>query len=232
MKLFGGEIMTDNNLTRDNIIKRVDYKVSSKDERLTGLVLGTLSVALTSCIIFWFIGNPQRFIEHRLGINSNAFDYPIAWLFVILISFGYVFYTSKAVPFVGERLFTFSWLKIIGIWAAIVSSIVEEILFRQVLMDWINNEGYSVVVQIIVSALIFGLAHGAWVLLRGELKVALPIILSTTVLGGLLAFVYIISERHILAPIVAHILINLMIEPWLMLSAISQKWNVKSFKDK
>ncbi|MBJ8009644.1 CPBP family glutamic-type intramembrane protease, partial [Bacillus cereus] len=77
-----------------------------------------------------------------------------------------------------------------------------------------------------------GLAHGAWVLLRGELKVALPIILSTTVLGGLLAFVYIISERHILAPIVTHILINLMIEPWLMLSAISQKWNVKSFKDK
>ncbi|WP_343073159.1 CPBP family glutamic-type intramembrane protease [Salicibibacter cibarius] len=62
-------------------------------------------------------------------------------------------------------------------------------------------------------------------LLRGELKIALPAILSTTVLGGLLAILYIIADRNIFAPIVAHVLINLFIEPWLILAAITGKWD-------
>lgn len=49
---------------------------------------------------------------------------------------------------------------------------------------------YGIIIQVLASALIFGLAHGAWVLLRGEFKIALPVILSTTILGGLLAILY------------------------------------------
>lgn len=60
---------------------------------------------------------------------------------------------------------------------------------------------------------------------------ALPVIIATTVLSALLAVLYIIGNRNILAPIVTHILINLFIEPWLMLSVVSGKWN-RSLKGK
>lgn len=198
---------------------------SSQAENKTAMILAGGASAFTISIVFWYLGNPTQFIEHRLGINSNAFNSLWAWLFTLIITVGYISYTLKAVPFVREHLFTFSWLKIIGIWVAFVSSIVEEILFRQILMDWLMSIDYGIIIQIIASAVIFGVAHGAWVLLRGEIKIALPVILSTTVLGGLLAILYIVAGRNLLAPIVAHILINLFIEPWLILSAISGSWN-------
>src|SRR5690625_7360798 len=63
-------------------------------------------------------------------------------------------------------------------------------------MDWLMSVDYGIIIQIIASAVIFGVAHGAWVLLRGEIKIALPVILSTTVLGGLLAILYIVAGRN------------------------------------
>ena len=83
--------------------------------------------------------------------------------------------------------------------------------------------------QVLISGITFGIAHCIWVLLRGEIKIAIPIIISTTILGCLLAMLYIYTGRITLAPIVAHILINIVIEPWLMLSAISGKWKVNSY---
>lgn len=194
-----------------------------KADITTGWILGSLSIALTGSILFWYLGNPHLFIKHRLGISSEAFNNPIVWILTFMVAIGYIMYTVKAVPFVRKHLLTFSWLKIIGIWAAFASGIVEEIVFRQMIMDWLMNA--SSTVQVLASALIFGFAHGAWVLLRGEIKIAFPVILSTTVLGCLLAILYIVADRNILAPIVAHTLINLVIEPWLILSAITGKWN-------
>ena len=204
---------------------------SAAAEKTTGWVLGGLSLALTSSIVFWWLGNPTKFIEHRLGINSEAFNNPIAWILTFIIAIGYIMYTAKVVPFVNEHLFTFTWLKVIGIWSAFVSGIVEEIFFRQLLMDWLVSLNYSIVIQVLVSGIIFGVAHGAWIFLRGEFKIALPVILSTTVLGGLLAILYVISDRNILAPIVAHIIINLFIEPWLILSAVSGSWDDEKEED-
>jgi len=49
----------------------------------------------------------------------------------------------KLHPLVCRHLLTFSWLKLIGIWVAFGSGIIEEILFRQILMNWFMslNEG-------------------------------------------------------------------------------------------
>lgn len=194
------------------------------DEIKTAIILSSISVVLTGFIIFWYVNNPEKFIKEGLGIQLDVFDRPFVWIFALCIAVGYILYTVTFVPFVKKYLFTFSWLKLIGIWAAIVSSTVEEIVFRKVLMDWLMNLDFSITIQIFVSAVMFGLAHGAWVFLRGEFKIAFPVILATTVLGALLAILYIVGDRNILAPIVAHLLINLFIEPWLMLSAVSGKW--------
>jgi len=83
------------------------------------------------------------------------------------------------------------------------------------------------ILQVIISGLAFGLAHTIWILARGELKFTLPAILSTSTLGILLAVIYLVGGRNLGPCIFAHILINIIIEPWLMLSSISGKWRAR-----
>lgn len=99
-------------------------------------------------------------------------------------------------------------------------------------MDWLLTLDFSIIIQILASGIVYGVAHGAWVFLRGEFKIALPVILSTTVLGGVFAILYVISDRNILASIVAHIIINLFIESWFILSAVSGSWDNAKGQDK
>ncbi|MEE3807567.1 CPBP family intramembrane glutamic endopeptidase [Lysinibacillus fusiformis] len=81
-------------------------------------------------------------------------------------------------------------------------------------MDYLLSIGFPYLSQVLISGITFGIVHGAWLLLRGEIKIALPAILSTTILGCLLAMLYIYTGRSILAPIIAHVLINMVTEPW------------------
>ncbi|WP_155590850.1 CPBP family intramembrane glutamic endopeptidase [Lysinibacillus cavernae] len=202
-----------------------------KDRIKTGWILVSISSMLTICVIYWYINNPKRFIENGLGYSPEMLLNIPMWFFTLLIVIGYISYTMIAIPYVKRNLLSFSLLKLIGIWAAIVSGIVEEVVFRHLLMDYLLSIGFSNISQVLVSGITFGIVHGAWVLLRGEIKIALPAILSTTILGCLLAMLYIYTGRSTLAPIIAHVLINMIIEPWLMLSAISGKWQInKSLK--
>jgi len=202
-------------------------EITTLKERIkTGWILVSISSMLTISVIYWYINNPKRFIENGLGYSSEMLLNLPMWFFTLLIVIGYISYTMIAIPYVKRNLLTFSWLKLIGIWAAIVSGIVEEVVFRHLLMDYVLSIGLSNLSQVLISGIAFGIAHGAWVLLRGEIKIALPAILSTTILGCLLAMLYIYTGRSTFAPIIAHILINMVIEPWLMLSAISGKWKI------
>lgn len=196
---------------------------TSNDRIKTGWVLASISVMLTASILFWYVGNPQVFIETRVGFHSEVFSGFYVWLFTLFIVLAYITYTVVAIPFVRSHLFTFSWLKVIGIWAAVVSGIVEEIIFRHFIMDYFMSMGVSNVWQILISGIAFGMAHVVWVFLKGEYKMAIPVVISTTILGMLLAVLYIMADRSTFAPIMAHVLINIAIEPWLMLAAVSGK---------
>jgi membrane protease YdiL (CAAX protease family) len=77
-----------------------------------------------------------------------------------------------------------------------------------------------------LSGVVFGLAHGSWLLIKGEFKFALPAILSTAVLGAFLAGIYLLGGRNLGPCIFAHVLINIVIEPWLLLSSVSGRWKV------
>ena len=202
----------------------VNKTTTAKERLKTGWILASTASMLTISIVFWFINNPTGFIDDRVGFSAELlFNLPM-WCFTALIVIGYVSYTVIALPFVRSHLFIVSWLKVIGIWAAIATGIVEELFFRHLIMDYLLSIGLTDYLQVFISGVVFGVAHSAWILLRGELKIALPVIISTTILGCFLAFLYIYSGRSAFAPIIAHTFINMIIEPWLMLSAISGKW--------
>ena len=200
-----------------------------KERQITFWILLGFSSSMSIPIVIWIVKKPVFFLN-KIGINEQALTIPYVWVMSLLIGMGYIWYTFVAVPFVRQMQREFSNLKLIGIWAAFASGIIEEIFFRKMLMDWLLFMDHGALIQIILTALTFGIAHGLWVLLRGDLSVALPVILSTTVLGALLGILYIVGERNLLPCIAAHTVINLVIEPWLILSAVSGKMGLKDNK--
>ncbi|MFC1541997.1 CPBP family intramembrane glutamic endopeptidase [Candidatus Latescibacterota bacterium] len=193
-----------------------------KARKITFWILLCISSSMSIPLVIWIVNKPAFFFN-KIGVSEEALSIPYAWLLSASITTIYIWYTFKAVPFVRLMQHDFSFLKIIGIWAALVSGIIEEIFFRKMLMDWFLSMGTGNTVQVIVSATIFGIAHVSWILLRGKLKIALPVVLSTAALGALLGILYIVGGRNLLPCIAAHTLINVIIEPWLILSAVSGK---------
>lgn len=187
-------------------------------------ILAGMSVALTMVIGIWLVRDPVGFLPERLGVNAQALRVPWAWVLALAVAAGYSLYTLRAVPFVNAYKFEWSGLKLLGVWAALVSGVVEEVVFRQMLMDLTAAWGFAIGWQIVASAVTFGVAHAAWILFRGEIRIAVPVVASTMVLGALLAVVYLAAGRNVLPAIAAHTLINLVIEPWLILAAVSGNW--------
>lgn len=144
-----------------------------------------------------------------------------AWIAAGIIAPAYIFYACRALPLVGERFFDLHWLKLVAIPFAIVTGTVEELWFRKLLMDWCAHHGAGAVLQVLASAAIFGAAHGIWGLFGRQWRVAAGAAAATAVLGGLLAIVYLLGGRQVAPCIWSHMLINLAIEPWLVVAAVS-----------
>jgi membrane protease YdiL (CAAX protease family) len=131
----------------------------------------------------------------------------------------------KAIPSVFAHQKEISLLKLVGILSALVSGIVEEVFFRRWIMDILMSKGFAPIIQVVISGAAFGLAHTSWALpAQRNFKATLPAIISTSILGNFLAIIYLVGGRNLGPCVFAHVLINMVIEPWLMLSAVSGKW--------
>jgi membrane protease YdiL (CAAX protease family) len=161
----------------------------------------------------------------NLGFERETIAPPLAWILATIIGIVYFFYTMKAIPSVVERQSEISLFKLLGILSAVVGGIVEEVFFRRWIMDMLMLRGFASIIQVVISGVAFGLAHTSWTLLaKRDFKVTLPAIISTSILGIFLAIIYLAGGRNLGPCIFAHVLINIIIEPWLMLSAVSGKW--------
>jgi membrane protease YdiL (CAAX protease family) len=88
-------------------------------------------------------------------------------------------------------------------------------------MDLAANHGWGIGPQITASGLVFGLAHAIWGLFGGNLRAFFTSMAFTTVMGLALAWLYIFAGRQIAPSVWSHILINLIIEPWLLLAVLN-----------
>lgn len=146
---------------------------------------------------------------------------PAAWLAAAGVTAAYVLYAVRGLPLVRARFFDLTWLKLLALPFAIVTGTFEELFFRRMLMDWVAHQGSGGAVQLAASAAVFGLAHGVWGLFARQWRVAVGATLATGVLGALLAGIYLLAGRQIAPCVWAHMAINLAIEPWLILAAVS-----------
>jgi len=117
-------------------------------------------------------------------------------------------------PTVGHNLLRFTLLKGLAVVAALVAGLVEETIFRGYLVTSLDGMGRGRVTQVIVSGAAFALAH-----IYGFVS---PVALLASVgftfaLGAALAVTYLVGNRSLTPAIVGHALVDLVIEPWLLL---------------
>jgi membrane protease YdiL (CAAX protease family) len=144
-----------------------------------------------------------------------------AWVGAAAVATAYVLYARHSLPLVRQRFFDVDGLKLLVLPFAIVTGTFEELFFRKMLMDWAARAGAGALVQVAASAVIFGAAHAVWGLFGRQWRVALGAALATGVLGALLAGLYLLGGRQVAPCAWAHMLINLAIEPWLVMAAVS-----------
>jgi len=193
------------------------------DRAKTALILGMTSLFMFSPLAMNLFGHPIPFFQH-LGFSRESTAPILAWVLATVVAITYIFYTMRVIPLVLAKQKEISLFKLLGILSALVGGIVEEVFFRRWTMDILMSRGVAPILQVIISGIVFGLAHTAWILFKGEFKFTFPAILSTSILGILLASVYLLAGRNLGPCIFAHVLINIIIEPWLMLSSVSGKW--------
>jgi membrane protease YdiL (CAAX protease family) len=193
------------------------------DRRKTGWILGAASVTMFTPLAMVLAGRRIAVFEH-LGFESGSLASPLWWILAVIVAGVYVIYTMRAIPLVADMQREISLFKLLGIGSAVVGGIVEEAIFRRWVMDMLASRGFPSMTQVAVSAVAFGLAHGLWALVGRDFRSALLAIVSTSLLGFALAIIYLAAGRNLGPCILAHVMINVVIEPWLMLSAVSGRW--------
>lgn len=114
---------------------------------------------MTTFIVIWCMNGPEKFLNY-LGFSGSGEVLPYAWLLAAATAAGYIAYTARMIPEVQQNILCFKGLlKWLGIYAGFAGGIVEEALFRQMLMDWLQGNGACALMQIVLSALAFGLIH-------------------------------------------------------------------------
>lgn len=169
----------------------------------------------------WVLMNLQvsgwRFIRY-LGFAPGMTGNLAGW---IAAFFATVIFVACALrlPSVRENLFRPSFLKLLAIALAISAGILEEVMFRRWTMNWLMAQGQGAIVQVLGAGLLFGAIHGVWGLMGKSLRAAAGATIATGFLGIMLAVVFLLAGRSLAPCIAAHFMINLLIEPGLVLAA-------------
>lgn len=167
----------------------------------------------------YFMLNKDTGFLKELGFFSGPSGPWYSWIIALIIGLGYAYFTAIKVPAVRKNWNEASLFNFFGIYVALSASVVEEAFFRRAIMDYFF-EDYPVISQIILSGVIFGFAHGIWGFIKGSFRIAWEAIKATSILGILLATLYIIAGRSLAPCITAHFILTALIEPWLIIGLI------------
>lgn len=185
---------------------------------ISSIVLVWLLFGAT-CVILWLRG--QSLLSIGWKMSSSIWGWLLGFVFGVL----YAGFTMMGMIQAGVPVLTdwslFRILVALGI--GISAGICEETVFRGFVMTQASDGGAHWTVQILLSAILFGLAHAGWGGLSGHIQMTQMIgaMAATTVLGLMLAITYVASGRSLTPAIIAHATIDIVVEPWLLLYAVT-----------
>jgi hypothetical protein len=191
---------------------------------IAGITLTSLALLLSIPVVDYAL-SPQGDWLHPLGFRAWASVPPAAWALAMGVGVVFAAFTIRGMPAVRSTWRELSSLKLVSLWAAAGAAVVEEAFFRRLVMDGVADAGGNVLLQVLASALSFGVAHAVWGLIKLDLRVAVSSVAATTVMGVGLALVYLAADRSLAPCIVGHFIITGAIEPGLMLAAVTGQWD-------
>lgn len=181
-------------------------------------IISSIILIQGGILLYWLITSENFWGSIGFSTLSNIGVY--AWGVAALVVITYV-WGAASISNVRQHMFQFNKLKCLALLGALISGVFEEILFRKLLMDYLNDEGFSNLTQIVISGIAFGVAHLVW---GGKaLSAAINATFYTFFLGSGLAVIYILSDRNLALCIIAHTIVTGLIEPGLIKSAVLDK---------
>ena len=112
------------------------------DRRKTALILGMTSLFMFSPLALSLFWHPIPLFQD-LGFERESLAPPLAWILATLTAIAYVIYTMKVIPLVLSKQKEISPFKFLGILAALVGGVVEEVFFRRWIMDMLVVRGWT-----------------------------------------------------------------------------------------
>lgn len=111
----------------------------------------------------------------------------------------------------------------IALGIGISAGICEETVFRGFVMTQARDGGAHWIIQILLSAVLFGAAHMGWGGMSGHVQMQQMIgaMSATAILGLMMAVSYVAGGRSLTPVILAHGIIDVLVEPWLLLYAVT-----------
>ncbi len=146
--------------------------------------------------------------------RSLGFIRPIHWspvCLAILFALAYAGVTLT-IPEVRTHASEMSAFKFWGVLVSIVGAAVEETVLRGFILNELERIGGSLWIQVVVSGFTLGFVTPGFQLVGNLLH---------KTMGMALAVTYLWSGRSLLPPLISHALINIIVEPWLLVYAIS-----------
>lgn len=181
-------------------------------------IISSIILVQGGILLYWILTSDNFFSSIGFATLSNVSA--LSWGIAALVVISYV-WGAASISNVRKHMFKFNKLKYLALLGALVSGFFEEILFRKILMDYLQGEGFSDFIQIIISGIAFGVAHLVW---GGKaLSAAINATFYTFFLGCGLALIYIVSDRNLALCIIAHTIVTGLIEPGLIKSAVLDK---------
>jgi CAAX protease family protein len=186
--------------------------------------------AVSSIVLVWSLFAASCVLLRLRGqtLASIGFGRPAriwGWLIALLFAALYGGFTLMGMMHAGAPVTTdWSFFRIaIALGIGVSAGICEETVFRGFIMGQARDGGAHWSLQIVLSALLFGLAHMGWGGMSGQVQMQQVIgaVGATATLGLMMAISYLASGRSLTPVVVAHGIIDVMIEPWLLLYALT-----------
>jgi hypothetical protein len=171
-------------------------------------------------------GLVQAMLHYALTPPGTA----LAWFCAAGLTVLYVAYAALNSAVIRDHLLRpsrwrpFIGMCIVAVPMALISGFFEEAFFRKFLMDVALRHGETAIMQVVLSAAAFGFVHAIWGIASGSFRAALGTVIATGLLGAGMAVIYLIGGRSVAPCMAAHIAMNLLLEPWLIITAATNGW--------
>ncbi|GHA53517.1 type II CAAX prenyl endopeptidase Rce1 family protein [Photobacterium aphoticum] len=143
------------------------------------LMLAVIISTMGTFIVINALSNFTGFMVY-LGFTPDGSGTLISWILAFIVTVLYCYSAAKNSD-VKRYMFKLDVLKCISIVAAVCAGIVEEVVFRKWVMDYLDSEGFSIFIQIFASGVAFSVVHVIWGI--KSIKAGVNAAISTFLLG-------------------------------------------------